>query len=562
MSQFGESAQIGTIQDDVEEFHWLEAHYCYPGGLPVEGTYLATVGDGLQHRGSLNDLGGLCLNYLPAGPVDVEFIPPEDSDTLDTLHKTIKDVLNEILAEKQAETEQTDARLEGMSALEHGGSLLASARRGFWNGAVGLIEFVGDTLVTVANIAVYLSPIERLNNLLEAGYKSYQSGDLTEGKWRQSLLDNMKQEELEDLSRLLGFDPGTIDLTRITEAYEITALIARDDATLAILKNFAKDYVGAQSSLDWAEFAGGGVFEIVLAALLIAFTGGAGLVVQAGSKIRHVSRLRKLGGLFRRLGKALKRKQLNKKIKVGVDKKTRVEADRLEGPKLTSGKPRKKEEDDAAEPSVVPNKKLGKNGLTKEENDYYRNKINNARTPGEANDWRYKRNQTSRKNRGLEPLSRKEWDTKNTRLRANQVRGEEAENGARDALAEHTGKDLKNNNLADDSHTPEQKTSADGKTTTRPDSVGDDIVHEHKHFTGEGDQVVYNSKQIDTQRQGFPDKEHHVTISSDDPDFAAGKPRPSGPLAKKSNVSYYDMDTRKITHAWDSDKGKWVKINE
>jgi len=355
VTELGEGVQIGTIQDDVEEFHWLEVHYCYPGGLPVEGTYLATDSDGLQHRGSLNDLGGLCLNYLPAGQVDVEFIPPEDSDTLDTLHKTIKDVLNEILAEKQAETEQTEARLEGMSALEQGGSLLASARRGFWNGAVGLIEFVGDTLVTVANIAVYLSPIERLNNLLEASYKSYQSGDLTEGKWRQSLLDNMKQEELEDLSRLLGFDPSTIDLTRITEAYEITALIATDDATLAILKNFAKDYVGAQSSLDWAEFAGGGVFEIVLAALLIAFTGGAGLVVQAGSKIRHVSRLRKLGGLLSRLGKVLKRKQLNKKIKVGVDKKTTVEAERLEGPKLTSGKPGKRE-DDAAEPSVVPNK--------------------------------------------------------------------------------------------------------------------------------------------------------------------------------------------------------------
>jgi len=336
MTQLGEGTQIGTIQDDEEDFHWLEVNYCYPDGLPVEGTYLATDSDGLQHRGSLNDLGGLCLNRLPAGAVDVEFIPPEDSDTLDTLRKSIKDVLDEILAEKRAETEQTEARLARMSTLEQGGSLLASAGRGFWNGAIGLIEFAGDTLVTVANIAVYLSPIERLNNLLEASYKSYQSGDLTEGKWRQSLLDNMKQEELEDLSRLLGFDPRKIDLTLITDAYEITALIARDDATLAILKNFAKDYVGAQSSLDWAEFAGGGVFDIVLAALLIAFTGGAGLIAQAGSKIRHISRLRKLGGLLPRLGKVLKRRQLNKKIKVDVDNKTKVEAERLEGPKLTS----------------------------------------------------------------------------------------------------------------------------------------------------------------------------------------------------------------------------------
>ena len=341
MTQLGEGVQIGTIQDDEEDFHWLEVNYCYPDGFPVEGAYLATDSDGLQHRGSLNDLGGLCLNRLPAGPVDVEFIPPEDSDTLETLRTSIKDVLDEILAEKRAETAQTEDRLAKMSALEQGGSLLASARRGFWNGAVGLIEFAGDTLVTVANIAKYLSPIERLNNLLEASYKSYQSGNLTEGKWRQSLLDNMKQEELEDLSRLLGFDPRKIDLTLVTEAYEITALIATDDATLDILRGFAKNYAGAQSNLDWAEFAGGGVFEIALAALLIAFTGGAGLIAQAGSKIRHISRLRKLGGLLRRLGKVLKRRRLNKKVRVGVDNKTKVEAERLEGPKLAARAPKR-----------------------------------------------------------------------------------------------------------------------------------------------------------------------------------------------------------------------------
>jgi len=337
MSQFGEGAQTGTIQDDAEEFHWLEVHYCYPDGLPVEGTYLATDSDGLQHRGSLNDLGGLCLNYLPAGPVDVELIPPEDSDTLDTLRTTIKDVLNEMLAEKQAETEQTNARLARMNPWQQQREKDKAILKGLWNGAVGLFEFAAGAV----EIAQYLSPIGRLNNLLEASYKSYQSGSLTEEKWRQSLVDNLRQEELEDLIRLLGFDPSEIDPALITEAYEITAFIATDEVTLALLKNFAEDYIGAQSSLDWAEFAGGGVFEIILAALLIAFTGGAGLIAQAGSKLRHVSRLRKLGGLFRRLGKMLKRKRLNKKTKVSVDKKTKVEADRLEGPKLAARAPKR-----------------------------------------------------------------------------------------------------------------------------------------------------------------------------------------------------------------------------
>ncbi len=65
-----------------------------------------------------------------------------------------------------------------------------------------------------------------------------------------------------------------------------------------LFTQFAKDYADAQSSYEWAEFAGGGIFEIVLTALLLAFTGGLGNVAQAASKIRHATKLTKLGTLF------------------------------------------------------------------------------------------------------------------------------------------------------------------------------------------------------------------------------------------------------------------------
>ena len=97
---------------------------------------------------------------------------------------------------------------------------------------------------------------------------------------------------------------------------------------------------------------------------------------------------------------------------------------------------------------------------------------------------------------------------------------------------------------------------------TRPDSLGNGIVHEHKHFTKNGDQVVYNTKQMDTQRKAFPG-EHHVTISSDNPvDLLGAKPnpRPSGPLALESEVSYYDIKLNKITHTWDKTKGVWKVV--
>ena len=60
--------------------------------------------------------------------------------------------------------------------------------------------------------------------------------------------------------------------------------------------------------------------------------------------------------------------------------------------------------------------------------------------------------------------------------------------------------------------------SPDRETTSRPDSVNDTIVHEHKHFMGgDGDQVVYDTAQMRNQRDWAADnqKEHVVTISSD-----------------------------------------------
>ena len=82
-----------------------------------------------------------------------------------------------------------------------------------------------------------------------------------------------------------------------------------------MLTQFGKDYAGAQSSIEWAEFAGGGVFQIVLTTLLLMFTGGIGNVAQGASKIRHAGKLKSLGSIFRSLGKLLKRKKLRKKTK-------------------------------------------------------------------------------------------------------------------------------------------------------------------------------------------------------------------------------------------------------
>jgi len=98
-----------------------------------------------------------------------------------------------------------------------------------------------------------------------------------------------------------------------------------------MLTQFGKDYAGAQSTIEWAEFAGGGVFEIVLTALLLMFTGGIGNAVQAVSKIRHAGKLKSLGSIFRNLGRLLKRNKLQRKVRVEVDSKKPIQTELPKG---------------------------------------------------------------------------------------------------------------------------------------------------------------------------------------------------------------------------------------
>jgi len=105
-----------------------------------------------------------------------------------------------------------------------------------------------------------------------------------------------------------------------------------------MLTQFGKDYAGAQSTIEWAEFAGGGVFEIVLTALLLMFTGGVGNVAQAASKIRHAGKLKSLGSIFRNLGRLLKRNKLQRKVRVEVDTKKSVQTELPEDKNLAAKK--------------------------------------------------------------------------------------------------------------------------------------------------------------------------------------------------------------------------------
>ena len=140
MTQTGEGTHNAAIKaESSEERHTLEVSYCYPDGLPVEGTYIAIDSKGFKYRGSLNDKCKLLLNALPAGSVTVTLIDPVTKQYLETMRGKVEDALKGILSEKQA----------GQGGM---------ASKGLWTGAVGLIEFAWGDGKTGAEIK-HTSPL-------------------------------------------------------------------------------------------------------------------------------------------------------------------------------------------------------------------------------------------------------------------------------------------------------------------------------------------------------------------------------------------------------------------
>jgi len=202
---------------------------------------------------------------------------------------------------------------------------------------------------------------------------------------------------------------------------------------------------------------------------------------------------------------------------------------------------------------------------SKEREAHYRKKIDNAEARGNrklADHYRYNRHCEGRRGKGQKPDSPQKWRKKLETIRNNQKRGAEEEARGREALKEHLGRDnIKDNNR--EGH----KTAKDG---TRPDSVGYDkdkkidMVHDHKHLTGEGKQVVYDTQQMKSEREMLQNQGnghgHKVTLSSDKPnlDGKPPDPRPSDPLGKKSDVYY--VDKGEITKRWNKETNQWDPI--
>ncbi|GAB1621012.1 hypothetical protein AAOGI_10620 [Agarivorans albus] len=285
----------GQSSEDIREA--LDLYCALPDGSPAANLpYKATLADGTVLQGQLDASGQANLPNLKPNNVDVEFGEQPDDAAIAATRAEIAGVLNSIIAAERVEGAKIAAEYGELNALQKGASSIGSLLTGI-GGALGDAAEFSYNLIELGSMQ------GQLKRALNAGWDAYKVDD--DKGWTESFASNWSTNQHQAYVKALGFDPTSITKENLTEAYEIASFISDDDETQTALLQFVKDFADAQHHTELTEMGGAAIFDIVLGAVLVALTGGAGTAAVAANKVRHLD---KLGGLFKTLAKQLKKK--------------------------------------------------------------------------------------------------------------------------------------------------------------------------------------------------------------------------------------------------------------
>lgn len=271
---------------------------CLGANLP----YSLSPASGNAVRGSLDSRGGL-IQTIPSGEYQAQLLADADVDTdISNARAELQAVLDEILAAERAEAARLQAIQDQRSALSNYVHRRLAVGKGFFLGAWGLLK-------TAKEFSDLVNPFTAFSNALRSAWQARASEGET---WLAAYNRQFSAEQHRELVEALGFDPSSITREQLAEAYELACFIYEDGPSKAMLGRFAVDYAKAQNVEEVAEFSGGALFEIVLAALLIVFTGGVGLAARGAASVSYLDKLARLGNALKRLSAALKRARIRR----------------------------------------------------------------------------------------------------------------------------------------------------------------------------------------------------------------------------------------------------------
>jgi len=237
------------------------------------------------------------VGSIPDGPYQAQMLA--DFDTEEPVLRSRAEVqaaLEAILVAERAEAAALQAVQDERSSVSNAFYTHLAIGKGALYGAWGLVK-------SLKEYGDLLNPFITFANVVVAAWNADASNG---GSWIASFRDNFSQEQHRELVEALGFDPSKITREQLAESYETACFVMADGPSRDLLARFAVDYVKAQNREEIAEFSGAVVFEIVLIALLVMYTGGAGVVAKGTAPVRNLALTQRLGTGLKRLGQGLK----------------------------------------------------------------------------------------------------------------------------------------------------------------------------------------------------------------------------------------------------------------
>ncbi|WP_225676166.1 HNH/ENDO VII family nuclease, partial [Thalassolituus marinus] len=207
----------------------------------------------------------------------------------------IQSALFNIIAGERAEAAMHERMLSQESAVTKVAIYTGAFMTGIGSSAWGLALWAKE-------VSDVVNPVVRIHNNIKAIRAAWDSENFAE-----AYSSNILSAEKRELVEALGFDPTAINAQQIDEAIAMSDLVMSDESLREMLYRFVKDYAEAQHSIEIAEVAGSGAFEIILTIILAAVTGGVGVLAMVGSKAALVRKFSAVGDLLSEFAQASKK---------------------------------------------------------------------------------------------------------------------------------------------------------------------------------------------------------------------------------------------------------------
>lgn len=290
-------------------------------------------------QGALSD--ALSSSHLTIEKIGTALVISDDvPDPRNELIVKIRNALATIVAGERAEAAMHTRLLDEENTLTKSMIYTGAFMQGIGSSAWGMVVWLKE-------VSDVVNPFVKMQHHAKALQAAWESEDFS-----KTYADTYVKGEKRELVEALGFDPTTITEQQIDEAMAMTSLVMDDPNVRGMLYQFTKDYAEAQHAIEVTNVIGSAVFEIILAIVMAAVTGGVGVVAAVGSKAHLIKKFQKVGDLLQDFAKATRSlKSQAKKRKTKGNQNAALPVEKVEAKKTDAhgaedGKPSEKKEKD------------------------------------------------------------------------------------------------------------------------------------------------------------------------------------------------------------------------